>query len=296
MPYDPEVRISGFNERGIEWELLYYVPDAARAPPAAVSGATQYDAEPALLGNQVARDRGRVFIPAPTPEAVQEAGGERAFLGGFDLFATLTSEDLDEICQRMTRRLAHASTPVVRQGEEGDSLFILKEGLLSVSIASDGIESMVGQILPGNFFGEMSLLTGAPRSATVTPAGRQPDLRDLAGNLAAYHGGPAGHRRTDERSAGRTPGERPAQNRRRAVRWKTARIRWLNSYWDGSRLSSSVVSGKLGTRKINEHASRHFRQSQRHPLRGRQRFSSLGWPRKPPISSACRKSRRRSPT
>jgi len=59
--------------------------------------------------------------------------------------------------------------PVVRQGEMGDSLFIVHEGLLKVTIETDNGVTEVGRIRPGQFFGEMSLMTGAPRSATVTP-------------------------------------------------------------------------------------------------------------------------------
>jgi CRP-like cAMP-binding protein len=53
---------------------------------------------------------------------------------------------------------------VVRQGEEGDSLFINLSGNLEVFV--DG--QTVGSLSRGDFFGEMSLLTGEKRRATVT--------------------------------------------------------------------------------------------------------------------------------
>ena len=55
------------------------------------------------------------------------------------------------------------------QGEPGDSMFILSEGLLQAYIHPEVGEKQicVGQIEPGEFFGEMSLLTGENRSATV---------------------------------------------------------------------------------------------------------------------------------
>ena len=53
--------------------------------------------------------------------------------------------------------------------EDGDSMFVLSEGLLDIRIGPDGNSSKkVGDIYPGNFFGEMSLLTGEKRSATIT--------------------------------------------------------------------------------------------------------------------------------
>ena len=54
--------------------------------------------------------------------------------------------------------------------EQVYSMFVLVEGLLYVSmdVAGDGKLVKVGQVTPGQFFGEMSLLTGVPRSATIT--------------------------------------------------------------------------------------------------------------------------------
>ena len=60
-------------------------------------------------------------------------------------------------------------TMVVREGDAGASLFIVISGLLDVSKQVPGEpDRRLGRIMPGDLFGEMSLLTGAPRSATVT--------------------------------------------------------------------------------------------------------------------------------
>jgi CRP-like cAMP-binding protein len=63
---------------------------------------------------------------------------------------------------------------LVREGDLGDSLFVLDRGRVSVAKASAGPGSSsveIAQLGPGDFFGEMSLLTGAPRSATVSAEG-----------------------------------------------------------------------------------------------------------------------------
>ncbi len=58
---------------------------------------------------------------------------------------------------------------LIERGVPGDSMFVLIEGLLVVRIALGEEEgsAIVNRIMPGAFFGEASLLTGAPRSASV---------------------------------------------------------------------------------------------------------------------------------
>ena len=69
----------------------------------------------------------------------------------------------------MDQRLIKKAEDVVLQGQSGESLFIVKEGLLQVNIAIDNDQTInVAHLVPGSFFGEMSLLTGDPRNATVT--------------------------------------------------------------------------------------------------------------------------------
>jgi CRP-like cAMP-binding protein len=70
----------------------------------------------------------------------------------------------------MQERLLPRGTTIVRQGEAADSLFILAEGALDVRMERAGTELALDRMVPGDIFGEMSLLTGQPRSATVTAA------------------------------------------------------------------------------------------------------------------------------
>jgi small-conductance mechanosensitive channel/CRP-like cAMP-binding protein len=85
-----------------------------------------------------------------------------------DLFRSLDDAQLATLAESAVRREVPADDAVVNQGEPGASLFILAEGLMRVAVTRDGATRKVGQLLPRQFFGEMSLLTGEPRTATVT--------------------------------------------------------------------------------------------------------------------------------
>ena len=61
-----------------------------------------------------------------------------------------------------------AGEALINQGDDGESLFILAEGLLEVFMQVGDEKRHVTLLRPGSFFGEMALLTGEKRSATIT--------------------------------------------------------------------------------------------------------------------------------
>lgn len=59
-------------------------------------------------------------------------------------------------------------TVLFRQGDPGDEMFVVSQGRIRLTIGQGGNETEVNVLGPGEFFGELSLLTGEPRSATAT--------------------------------------------------------------------------------------------------------------------------------
>ncbi len=89
-----------------------------------------------------------------------------------DLFRTLNRDELSQLAPHATRHDYSPGEAIVRQGDEGSSLFVIDQGLLRVSVEEKGQSKKVAQLLPRQFFGEMSLLTGETRSATVSAVTR----------------------------------------------------------------------------------------------------------------------------
>jgi CRP-like cAMP-binding protein len=80
------------------------------------------------------------------------------------VFSGCTKKELAAIAQ-VVREIHHdAGDVLATQGEPGAGLFILDEGEADVSIG----DRKVNHLGPGDFFGEMALLDGGPRTATVT--------------------------------------------------------------------------------------------------------------------------------
>ncbi len=122
------------------------------------------------------------------------------------LFRGIPRADLASVAASFGCARFEASELIVREGDRGDSLFVIETGMVEVCVSSGrGPDSVLLQLGPGEAFGEMAVLTGQPRSAAVRAivpttvrsiprddflalAGRQPVLlfnlsRVLAGRL-----------------------------------------------------------------------------------------------------------------
>ena len=101
--------------------------------------------------------------PAPPWPSPREA-----LLSNVDLFRAFDPQERAELAARMQAREVEPGETVVRQGDAGDCLYVLAEGILDVLTEAPGMPPIRDRIAPGEVFGEMSLLTGQQRSATVT--------------------------------------------------------------------------------------------------------------------------------
>ena len=84
------------------------------------------------------------------------------------LFSGLSREDIAKILGRLEEKFFSAGTTVVSQGDKGDSFYIIQSGAVQVILESGGgRRESIAVMGPQDSFGEMALLSGEPRSATI---------------------------------------------------------------------------------------------------------------------------------
>jgi CRP-like cAMP-binding protein len=162
------VSIKELSNDGVVWTLFYGVPNfksqvliRTRIHRAIMRNLFYADID-------LAQRRMNITMQRPDKAGPDE---EIGWLRRVALFEGLSSNERIWLAGRASEQLRLTGHPIVRQGDPGSSLFVVKEGVLDVTLkADDGTVQTIGQVRAGHVFGEMSLLTGTPRGATVTPA------------------------------------------------------------------------------------------------------------------------------
>lgn len=164
----PIVRIRNLGEFSIEWEIKYWLNDYAK-----------YNDTDALVRQRVwyALRRSGLTFAFPTrtlhlerkaiarPVTAEEQIADR--LSAVDVFAPLSAEELRQLA---TATVGHVFAPgetLIRAGDQGSSMFVVHNGRVAVQVADKGGPRTVAVLTEGNFFGEMALFTGEPRTANV---------------------------------------------------------------------------------------------------------------------------------
>jgi CRP/FNR family cyclic AMP-dependent transcriptional regulator len=93
---------------------------------------------------------------------------DKKFLKNVLLFKDLPDSEIGKVAASATVKKFPKHTTVFREGDEGDALFIIKQGLVKISKGSqDGRIKTLAILKPGDIFGEMSVLTNERRTATA---------------------------------------------------------------------------------------------------------------------------------
>jgi CRP-like cAMP-binding protein len=101
---------------------------------------------------------------------------------GCVLFACLGDDDLESLKNAAKRRAYKEGEVLIEEGDKGDDLFIIDAGDVEVSTRLTGGEVKLATLGPGAVLGEVALMTGVPRTSTVS-ALNQVDAITLPGDI-----------------------------------------------------------------------------------------------------------------
>lgn len=166
---EPQVTIKGFGASAIDYVALFWIEDYALDRSARDQVRTNlwytFRRRNIEIPYPIQVQYERTEEPRRTERHVSAAASR---LAGVDLFAGLDEKARHALAQSASEQLFAAGETIVHQGASGDSMFVIMAGKVRVVLEPSGQE--VAVIPAGGFFGEMSMLTGEARTATVKAA------------------------------------------------------------------------------------------------------------------------------
>jgi small-conductance mechanosensitive channel/CRP-like cAMP-binding protein len=162
----PQVQLVDFGASSLNYRAKFWIDEQPQ---------DDLIADKVRCGIYYAFARKGIEIPFPiqveySREEVLESEADRTariegLLAGVPIFALLAPHERHALARRASQRVHGRGESIVAQGQAGGSIFVVAGGRVRVTIGPERHEVAVTDA--GGYFGEMSLLTGDPRSATV---------------------------------------------------------------------------------------------------------------------------------
>ena len=169
----PKLRICRIDGAGVTWRIVYLLDPRKRGKGPArhillrcvqrhmVMAGLRPAGLPDQFGGWPAEP------PAVRPLDHKTMGDRLKVLSTVELLRVLTAQERSMLAEVLLLRPVPAGQAVVQQGEPGDSMFVVVEGALDVQVPGLTEAKRANVLGPGSVFGEMAMLTGEARSATV---------------------------------------------------------------------------------------------------------------------------------
>jgi small-conductance mechanosensitive channel/CRP-like cAMP-binding protein len=165
----PIVRIRNLGDNGVDYEVKYWLDDYAKYndTDALVRQRIWYAFRRA--GLNFAFPTRTLYVERPSRAAQRDGDGGAVVerLSAVDIFAPLSVEETGMLAQAATRHVFAPGEMVIRAGDPGSSMFVVHNGKVRVQVNENGRPRTVATLNEGDFFGEMALFTGEPRTANV---------------------------------------------------------------------------------------------------------------------------------
>lgn len=167
------VLVRAFDPSSIHYDVRFYIDDYAKRDDILDEVLARIWYELGRAGFSIAFPRQDIMLRTVSDADLvrqREARHRLVYqaLRPIPLFAALDDEQVETLASSASLLAYTRGEPLVHEGETGDSLFVIRSGVVRVEKSLPGKgKAVVAKLTTGDFFGEMSLLTGDPRTASV---------------------------------------------------------------------------------------------------------------------------------
>src|SRR6266404_2993468 len=166
---EPKVKIFlvDFADFAVIYEIKYYMGNHARINEINDAVRTNVWYELKRQGITIPFPIRTLHVEHRAAPAYEDYDEARAILREEPLFECLSDAQIDSLVKEARLNYFGRGERVIQEGAEGDSMFVLLRGAARVWVSKNGSSIPVATLSAGDCFGEMSLLTGESRTATV---------------------------------------------------------------------------------------------------------------------------------
>ena len=168
----PHCIVTSFTESYATYAARYWLTDLARPDPVDSLVRTRIFSALQRAGIPLSIPAHAIFVTEDDEEHRERKKGQQlqrhiAVLGEVPIFHSLNDEERGALAGRLKGAPFVAGEAITRQGADAHWLYIIASGDAEVHVTVDGKAQHVATLHTGDYFGEMGMMTGEPRSATV---------------------------------------------------------------------------------------------------------------------------------